>query len=75
MRGGIVLIVIGLLLGFMAVSGKLCCLNNLWGCATSNAKNPCECASKQSSSGTESSQKIPTVFEQLQQLLKDWKIY
>lgn len=43
MRGGIVLVVIGLFLGWLAVSGKYCCLSQMWGCASSDSAKPCEC--------------------------------
>jgi len=46
MRGGIVLIVIGLFLGFLAVSGKVCCLTQAFDCATSSEENPCQCGEK-----------------------------
>ncbi len=70
MRGGIILIVVGLLLGFLAVSGKLCCLNNLWACAVSPSDKPCECGSG-GQSAPQAPQKTPSVFDQLQELLRD----
>lgn len=43
MRGAVILAVVALLVGYLAVSGKYCCLTQLGACiATSNAK-PCEC--------------------------------
>lgn len=47
MRGGIVLLVIGLFLGWLAVSGKYCCLGQLWQCASSDSAKPCECGGGQ----------------------------
>ena len=40
------LIVIGLFLGFLAVSGKVCCLTQAFDCATSSEENPCQCGEK-----------------------------
>lgn len=69
MRGA-TLIFLGLLIGFMAVSGKLCCLSNLWTCATSSSDKPCDCQTGEKT-GAASPQRTPSVFEQLEQLLKD----
>lgn len=69
MRGGIVLIFFGLLLGFIAVSGKLCCLSNLWRCTVSTSDKPCDCQSQ--SGSAESPRRTPSVFDQLEELLKE----
>lgn len=66
MRGGIVLIVIGLFLGFLAVSGKVCCLTQAFDCATSSEENPCQCGEKK-----QSTQSAPqSLQDQLKELLK-----
>lgn len=66
MRGGIVLIVIGLSLGFLAVSGKICCLTQAFDCAMSDAENPCQCAEK-----SKDAQSAPqSLQDQLKDLLK-----
>lgn len=52
MRGGIILIVIGLFVGFLAVSGKYCCLTQLWSCATSESDTPCKCTSTEATTAT-----------------------
>lgn len=65
MRGGIILLIVGLLLGYLAVSSKFCCLSQLGNCVSSNDAEPCKCK------GTETaSAKLPTVQENLAELLK-----
>lgn len=65
MRGGIVLIVIGLTLGFMAVLGKICCLTQLFDCVGSSSENPCQC-----SATATSAMKTPSLNDSLTELLK-----
>lgn len=69
MRGGIVLIVVGLLLGFLAVSGKLCCLSQLVNCATSDSDSPCECGASKTAAV-----KMPSLNDSLAELLKPLEI-
>jgi len=68
MRGGIVLIVVGLLLGFLAVSGRICCLTQMATCITSDSETPCQCGQ------TQSAQTPPTTGETLRDLLKDLEL-
>lgn len=66
MRGGIVLIVIGLSLGFLAVSGKICCLTQAFDCAMSGDENACKCGEK-----SQATQSAPqSLQDQLKELLK-----
>lgn len=66
MRGGIVLLVVGLFLGYLAVSGKYCCLGQAIDCATSDSEKPCECKGK----NVASVGSVPTVQQGLADLLK-----
>lgn len=68
MRGGIVLIVIGLLFGFLAVSGRVCCLTQMATCVTSDSENPCQCGQSQST------QSPPRASDSLRDLLKDLEL-
>lgn len=68
MRGGIVLIVVGLLIGFLAVSGRVCCLTQMASCITSNSDTPCQC------NQTQSAQSAPSTGETLRDLLKDLEL-
>ena len=60
------LIVIGLSLGFLAVSGKICCLTQAFDCAVSDSENPCQCGEK-----SKEAQSAPqSLQDQLKDLLK-----
>lgn len=52
MRGGIILLCVGLFIGFLAVSGKYCCLEQLFNCATSDSDKPCECHKEAATTGS-----------------------
>lgn len=64
MRGGIVLLLVGLFIGWLAVTGKYCCLSQLWNCASSEAANPCSCGA------TDKPSEPQSLEENLLELLK-----
>lgn len=43
MRGSLLLLFVGLFLGYLAVSGKYCCITQFLSCAASDAVSPCQC--------------------------------
>lgn len=59
------MLVVGLLLGYLAVSGKYCCLTQLGNCVASNDAEPCKCKGEATATA-----KLPTVQENLAELLK-----
>lgn len=67
MRGGIVLLSIGLFIGWLAVSGKYCCLGQMWDCASSDKEKPCDCGCTGGQTGVSNS---PSLNDSLQELLK-----
>jgi len=67
MRGGIILLVVGLFLGYLAVSGKYCCLGQAVDCATSDSDKPCECKGGKDVAAVKA---VPTVQQSLADLLK-----
>lgn len=66
MRGGVFLIVIALLLGYLAVSGKYKCLSYALLCIV-NDSEPCDC--KETETASEPSVKLPAL-PNLQGLIK-----
>lgn len=47
MKGGIILLVVGLIAIYLGVSGKYCCITQFLKCAVSPALNPCACGEQQ----------------------------
>jgi len=47
MKGGIILLVVGLIIIYLGVSGKFCCFTNFLKCAVSDSLSPCECGAGQ----------------------------
>lgn len=43
MKGGVILVAIGLFLAYLGVSGKYCCITRFGACAASTSMKPCAC--------------------------------
>lgn len=65
MRGGLLLLLLGLFVGWLAVSGKVGCLAGLWDCVGSD--NPGDCGCKKTTEVSASS--MPSIENSLRELL------
>lgn len=65
MRGGLLLLLLGLFVGWLAVSGKVGCLVALWDCVGSD--NPGDCGCKKASESSVTS--MPSIEQSLRDLL------
>ncbi len=43
MKGGVLLVAVGLFVGYLGVSGKYCCISQFFTCGTSTSAKPCDC--------------------------------
>lgn len=63
MRGGILLLMLGLFVGWLAVSGKVGCLVGLWDCVGSD--NPGDCGCKKATTSPASTVSIENSLRDL----------
>lgn len=47
MRGGIIILIVGLFVLYMGVTGKYCCFSQFLKCIVTDSATPCECGAKE----------------------------
>lgn len=63
MRGGVIIVAVGLFLLYLGVSGKYCCVTQFLNCAASSSSEPCACGA--SAVASVESANSPTSFTEL----------